>query len=110
MPRFLIELPHEPEYFACKRYMEIFRTTGSHFLARAEWGCGDGQHSAWLIVEARTRAEARLVVPAAFRHQARVVRLSAFDAHSAEALRALHPGVRPAKEREDAEALAAASA
>jgi len=37
MPRFLIEVPHESEVVACARVVQIFLTSGSHFLTNAEW-------------------------------------------------------------------------
>ena len=49
MPRFLIEVPHEPEQLACARTVKIFLNTGSHFLTHADWGCMDGDHKAWFI-------------------------------------------------------------
>jgi hypothetical protein len=93
MTRFLIELPHDPEYFSCARFIDIFRTTGSHFLTHAAWGCPDGRHMAWLMVDADSHDEARLVVPPAFRHQARVTRLGTFEVEDLNLMRALHPPV-----------------
>jgi hypothetical protein len=55
MPGFLIEVPHEPEILACARVMETFLKTGSHFLTNADWGCRDGNHSAWIIADVDTR-------------------------------------------------------
>jgi hypothetical protein len=91
MPRFMIELPHDPEAFACTRLIELFRATGSHFITHAGWGCADGRHCAWLIVEAATHEEARLVVPPAFRHMARLTLLATFEIETADAMRDLHP-------------------
>jgi hypothetical protein len=78
MARFLIEVPHEAEAAACARVVETFLRTGSHFLARADWGCKDGEHKAWIIVEVDTKDEARGIVPAAFRPKAKIVRLNTF--------------------------------
>jgi hypothetical protein len=79
MPRFLVEVPHDGSVVACKRAIQVFLTTGSHFLARAEWGCADGEHKAWMIVDVDTKEEARNVVPAAFREQAEVVKLTTYN-------------------------------
>jgi hypothetical protein len=78
MARFLIEVPHDPSPRGCTRAVEVFLRTGSHFLARADWGCKDGEHKAWIILEVDTRDEARNVIPAMFRAQARIVRLNTF--------------------------------
>lgn len=66
--------------------MEVFLTSGSHFLTHAHWGCMDGVHSAWLVVEAANKEEARLVVPPLFRAQAKVVGLNAFNLEQIEAV------------------------
>lgn len=76
--RFLIEVPHDPEVRACKRIVQVFLATGSHLLTQADWGCKDGKHSAWLIVEADSKEEARYLVPPAFRASARITRLNKF--------------------------------
>jgi hypothetical protein len=44
----------------------------------------DGEHSAWFIVEADSKAEARLVVPPAFRSQAKIVGLNKFTMEAIE--------------------------
>ena len=77
--RFLIEVPHEPTTVACARTVEIFLKTGSHFFTHADWGCKDGEHKAWIIVEVDTKADARALVPPAFRSQAKIVQLNAFS-------------------------------
>jgi len=86
MPQFLIEVPHPEETLACARIVKVFLSTGSHFLARADWGCMDGVHSAWLVVEAANKEEARLVVPPQFRSQAKIVGLNKFNLEQVEAI------------------------
>ena len=76
MPRYLIEVPHDSDMRACARVLEVFLSTGSHFLANADWGCMDGDHSAWMIVELDSKEQARSMVPPAFRAQARIVELN----------------------------------
>lgn len=79
MPKFLIEVPHEPDVIACARVVETFLKTGSHFLTNAEWGCLDGAHTAWLIVDVENKDEARGILPPQFRHAARIVGLNRFS-------------------------------
>lgn len=79
MARFLIEVPHDAEELACARVVEIFLKTGSHWVTHADWGCGDGDHKAWLIVEVDSKEDACYIVPPAFRSQAKVVRLNRFE-------------------------------
>ena len=78
MARYLIEVPHEPEAQVCSRAVQVFLATGSHLLTHADWGCLDGVHNAWLIVEADSRLEARNVVPPTFRDSARITGLNKF--------------------------------
>jgi hypothetical protein len=77
--RFFIEVPHEEETVACARAVEIFLKSGSHFLTHADWGCYDGEHKAWLVVEAEDKEEARRILPPLLRMQAKIVALNAFS-------------------------------
>ena len=86
MPRFLIEVPHSVETTACAREVHVFLSTGSHFLTHADWGCMDGVHCAWLIVEAANKEEARMVVPPLFRARAKIVALNKFNLEQIEAV------------------------
>jgi hypothetical protein len=76
--RFLIEVPHEKSTLACARVVDVFLKSGSHFLRGADWGCRDGVHKAWMIVDVYSKNEARNVVPPAFRRDATIVQLNAF--------------------------------
>jgi len=51
MKRFLIEVPHSADKGSCDEAIQVFLQTGSHFLTHADWGCQDGEHKAWIIVE-----------------------------------------------------------
>ncbi|NIV38398.1 MAG: hypothetical protein GWN58_55960, partial [Anaerolineae bacterium] len=55
MTKFLIEVPHGSEEIACLRAVQTFLQTGSHFLMNADWGCSDGEHKAWLMLETESR-------------------------------------------------------
>ena len=79
MPKFLIDVPHDPDPIACARVIKVFLDTGSHFLTKADWGCADGVHDAWFTVEVDSKAEALAIVPPAFRSEARVTRLTRFS-------------------------------
>lgn len=92
MARFLIEVPHEAEPVACARAVQVFLQTGSHFLTNAEWGCLDGEHKAWIILEAEDKDEARLVLPPAFRPEARIVGLNRWSMEEIDELLRHHQG------------------
>ncbi|HEX4824019.1 MAG TPA: hypothetical protein VFV19_06880 [Candidatus Polarisedimenticolaceae bacterium] len=78
MARFLIEVPHKATLKDCVHAIEVFHRTGSHFLTHADWGCKDGEHSAWMTVEVKDKDEAMLIVPTPFRAEARIIKLNAF--------------------------------
>jgi hypothetical protein len=86
MSQFLIEVPHTEETLACPKIVKVFLSTGSHFLAQADWGCMDGVHSAWFIVDAGDKEEARMVVPPQFRSQAKSVGLNKFKLEQIDAI------------------------
>jgi hypothetical protein len=88
--RFLIEVPHEATTVACLRAVETILKSGSHFLTRADWGCLDGEHKAWIIVDVEGKDEARAIVPPAFRSQAKITRLNSFALSEVEDLMRQH--------------------
>ena len=90
MARFFIEVPHRGEVADCLRAVEIFLKTGSHFLTHADWGCMDGDHRAWIIVDVDSREEARGLLPPAFRSQARIVALNRFSMEQVDQILARH--------------------
>jgi nicotinate-nucleotide pyrophosphorylase len=63
---------------ACARVVESFLNYGSHFATLADWGCQDGEHKAWIVIEAENKAEARGILPPAFQSQAKIVQLNKF--------------------------------
>lgn len=92
MPRFLIEVPHEAETVACARAVQILLKTGSHYLTNADFGCRDGDHRSWIIVECDTREEARNTLPPVFRDAAKIVGLNKFSLEEIEELLTHHKG------------------
>jgi hypothetical protein len=79
MAKFLIQVDHDGETVTCDQTQRVFLATGSHYLTHADWGCQDGVHSAWIVVDLETREQARAVLPPADRPGARIVALSTFD-------------------------------
>ena len=86
MNRYMIQADHDPEEAACARVVKMFLESGSHFVANAEWGCLDGEHSAWIIVEAEDKAHARMIVPPALRSQAHIAQLNRFTIQEMDAV------------------------
>ena len=90
MSRFLIEIPHEADESACLRAIKVLQETGSHFLTNAEYGCLDGVHKAWIIVDVDTKDDARMIVPNPYRAGARIVELNLFTMQEVEDLKRYH--------------------
>ena len=84
--KFLIEIPHQENVVACSRVVEVFLRSGSHFLSNADWGCKDGVHKAWIVVDVESRNEARGIIPPAFRADAKIVQLNMFSLEEGESI------------------------
>lgn len=90
MPKFLIEVPHEVNKVACARTVDVFLKSGSHYLTHADWGCKDGDHRSWIVVEVDNKDTARGILPPAFRSQAKIVQLNTFSAKEIEDILGQH--------------------
>jgi len=78
MAKFLIEVPHEEDVVACAQAVQILLSTGSHFLTNADWGCCDGEHKAWVIVDLESKEQAKAILPPEYRPVAKIVQLNKF--------------------------------
>jgi len=79
MARFFIEVEHEAEEIACARAVKTLLKTGSHFLTYADFGCRDGEHKAWIIVDVENKEAARAILPTDARSKAKIVQLNKFS-------------------------------
>jgi hypothetical protein len=75
MDRYMIESAHTAG--DCDKAIKEIALAG--FLHQFEWGCKDGIHSAWAIIEAENREHARQIVPWMMRDKARIVKLVKFE-------------------------------
>ncbi len=80
MNRYLVETKHAAE--DCHHVVEQFIYHG--FVMNFEWGCDDGVHTGWAMLESENEAEALLAVPAALRSKARAIRLSKYTPQKLE--------------------------
>jgi hypothetical protein len=79
MARYLIEVPHGAKTNECALAVKILLSSGSHYLTNAEYGCLDGEHKAWIIIEADSKEDARYIIPPLFRPNAKIVQLNKFS-------------------------------
>jgi hypothetical protein len=92
MKRFLIEVSHSAEELECAQAVQYFLRTGSHFMTRTDWGCKDGVHKGWVVVEVDSKEEARRLVPPAFHSQIKIVGLNKFTIEEIDEYLRLYPG------------------
>jgi len=78
MEKYLIEVPHEGDKASCIRAVQIFLSSGSHFVTNAEWGCMDGDHKAWLMVEVENKEAAMRILPSGYRTDAKITKIHKF--------------------------------
>jgi len=75
MKRFLVISNHKAE--DCN--LALKETLAIGYLTHYDWGCKDGVHTGWAVLEAEDKAQALMSVPTFLRGQATVVRLTKFD-------------------------------
>ncbi|HEX2976723.1 MAG TPA: hypothetical protein VHO68_12375 [Bacteroidales bacterium] len=78
MSKYLVEVSHGEDKISCLRVIETFLSTGNHFLMNADWGCHDGVHKAWFVLEANSKEEAMMIVPSFYRKDTRIIELEKF--------------------------------
>lgn len=78
MERFLVESSHSAH--DCVLAVKLVYSAG--YINNFDWGCYDGVHTGWAVIEAENAAQALGVVPAVLRDKARAVKLNKFDATS----------------------------
>ena len=75
MYRYLVESPHDAE--DCEKIIQAFQTAG--YLHQFDWGCHDGVHSGWAIIETENLEHAKQIVPWMVRDKARIVKIEKFE-------------------------------
>jgi hypothetical protein len=75
--RYLIEEKHTPEQ--CLKVLDDVSAKGSKLLSEFEWGCMSGDHTGYAIVEAKSQAVVKTMLPASM-EDARIVKLTRFKA------------------------------
>jgi hypothetical protein len=84
MPKYLVVSNHKGQ--DCIKALQ--ETLAIGYLTHFEWGCKDGVHTGWAILEAENKAEAIMSVPTFLRPDASVIMLTRFDP---EKVAIMHP-------------------
>ena len=74
MDRYMIVSPHTDA--DCTAIVKQVIAAG--FNSHVDWGCKDGDHTAWAIIEADSHEQAMMFVPAIMRPKARAIRIVKF--------------------------------
>ena len=90
MAKYLVEVSHSPDKIECLHTIQIFLSSGSHFLTHADWGCLDGEHKAWFVIEVDSKEEALQIVPSYYRNSTKIVRLGTFNLKEVESMLSKH--------------------
>jgi hypothetical protein len=90
MNKYLIEVHHAADIYECKQTVSVFLSSGSHFLTNADWGCKDGIHKAWFMMDADSKDEVMRIVPPAFRKDTTIIQLTKFGLSDYEDLKNRH--------------------
>lgn len=72
MNRYLVISPHLHEECQ-KAFVEV---VNAGYTTHFDWGCTDGDHTGWAIIEADDAKEALMAVPSFLRAKARAVKLA----------------------------------
>jgi hypothetical protein len=75
MDRYLVISPHSAA--DCKKALHEVNATG--YITRFDWGCMDGDHTGWVMIEAENTQQALMVVPSMQRHKAKAIKLVKFS-------------------------------
>lgn len=86
MTRYLITSVHAPE--ECLRAMDEELAKGSAVLDKFVYGCREGDHTGYAIVEAKSRSEALALVPGFLQDNACVARVDKFTPAEVKSLHA----------------------
>ena len=97
MSRYLVESTHTAREctWALKKALQY----DPAYFDQFEWGCKDGDHRGWAIVEAEDKFAEHAMVPRVVRPYTRIVELNQF---SPEEARAYHEALWPAHSRAEA--------
>jgi hypothetical protein len=71
MTRYMIQSPHKPE--ECLKALDEEVAKGKDVLEKFDFGCKAGDHTAYAIVDAKTRDDALKLVPSFLQNSAKIL-------------------------------------
>ena len=86
--RYLLISPHTKE--ECLQALDGVAAAGKDMLAKWEWGCMAGDHTGYVMIEAKSDEGAIAMVPEAIRPKARAIKLTKFTAEDIQSFHKSH--------------------
>jgi hypothetical protein len=85
---FLIKLPHTPE--SCLSTLDDIKNEDPSVLKKIKWGCMSGDHTGYLITEAKSKEDALNLLPSTERKEAQVIMVTKFSVKDIENIHKSH--------------------
>ncbi len=83
--KYLVVTPHQPE--ECLDVLDDLSTKDKKLLSQIEWGCTDGDHTGYLLVDADSKDAAIKKLPEKERAKAKAIKMAKF---TPEQIKAIH--------------------
>jgi hypothetical protein len=90
MSKYLVEVAHGADRLSCLHAIQVLISTGNHFLVNADWGCHDGVHKAWFMMETENKENAMRIIPPVYRKDTTITKLDKFNLKEIEEMLADH--------------------
>lgn len=74
--KYFVTVPHTKE--ECMKAIDDFNENGKKLLSKTEWGCMEGDHTAYCFIEAKSVDDAKKQLPESVRKNAKFVKVTKF--------------------------------
>ncbi|HEY3297871.1 MAG TPA: hypothetical protein VGK34_04375 [Armatimonadota bacterium] len=89
MPKFMMEVHHEPDEHL--NSLDRIAFYNPELLNGMKWGCRNGEHTGWVLVDANDENEAREMLP---QNERNGVRLAEVDTLTEDDIARMHKGLQ----------------
>ena len=79
---YLVSLPHTPEQ--CLKTLTDVKSKGDPFLAKFQWGCMSGDHTAYAFLEGKSESDVREMLPKDTQANAKILKVDKFTSEQIE--------------------------
>jgi hypothetical protein len=85
---YLVSIPHTPEQ--CLNTLTDIKSKGDQFLAKFQWGCMSGDHTAYAFLEGKSESDVRQMLPKDTQTIAKVQKVDKFTSDQIEKIHKDH--------------------